>query len=196
MHPFMPFITEEIWEKITGGKEGRIIIAPWPVTEKRFNFLTEAEETETFKELVYKIRNVRGEMNIPPDKKASVVFKTSDQGITAIIKRETVHIQALARVETVTIDPAYEPDNTDASAVLRDVEIYIPLKGLIDVEKEKARLAKEIAKVQEDFDRVEKKLSNENFIGKAPEAVIEKEKQKKDEFSEILSKLKESLAKL
>ncbi len=196
MHPFMPFITEEIWEKITGGKEGHIIISEWPKPPAEFDFADEAEETEIFKELVYKIRNVRGEMNIPPDKKANVIFKTSDSQISSIINREAVHIQALARVEEVTVDAAYTPDNTDASAVLRDVEIYLPLKGLIDIDKEKARLEKEIGKVEIELNRVEKKLSNESFIGKAPQAVIDKEKQKKDEYSEILSKLKESLDKL
>ncbi len=196
MHPFMPFITEEIWDKITGGKEGRIIISQWPRTSTVFNFPAEAEETETFKEIVYKIRNIRGETNIPPDKKANVVFKTTDTGISALIEREAVHIQALARIEEVIINAAYTPEKTDASAVMRDVEIYIPLKGLIDIDKEKARLEKEIGKVANDLSRVENKLSNENFIGKAPEEVIEKEKQKKEEFSEILASLKESLAKL
>jgi len=196
MHPFMPFLTEEIWDRITDDDEEKIIISKWPEIVSEFNFPTEAEETEIFKDIVYKIRNVRGEMNIPPDKKASVVFKTENSRIISVIKREEVHIKALAKVDDVTVDAQYTPDNTDASAVLTELEIFLPLKGLIDLDKEKARLEKEIAKVQGELDRVTNKLSNDKFISKAPANVIEKEKNKRDEYSEILSKLNESLGKI
>ena len=149
-----------------------------------------------FKEIVYKIRNVRGEMNIPPDKKANVVFKTENDAKKTIVEREAVHIKALARVEEIIIDKDYTPDSTDASAVLADIEIYLPLKGLIDIDKEKARLEKEIGKVKADLERVEKKLTNENFIGKAPKNIIDKEKAKAAENKEILEKLEASLKKL
>ena len=195
LHPFMPFITEEIWEKITTN-EGMIITAPWPAKVKDFDFPQEAEETDLFKDIVYKIRNIRGEMNIPPDKKAAVVFKTTHDEIKALIERETAHIQALAKVDAVTVDAGYAPDKTDASAVMTDLEIFIPLKGLIDVDKERARLQKEIDKISTELEKVNKKLANENFTGRAPEAVIAKEKGKRDEYSGMLQKIEESLAKL
>jgi len=196
MHPFMPFITEEIWDKIKQPGEGRIIVSSWPEPDEAFDFPAEAAETETFKEIVYKIRNVRGEMNIPPDKKASVVFKTGSADLAELVRRDTVHIQALAKVHNVIIDAQYVPDNTDASAVLKDLEMYIPLKELIDFDKERARLEKEISRMEGELKRVDAKLSNESFVGKAPAEVIDKEKAKRDEFVQVLEKLKESLGKL
>ncbi|HRZ27122.1 MAG TPA: valine--tRNA ligase [Spirochaetota bacterium] len=196
LHPFMPFITEEIWEKIAEGGQGRIITAQWPVAEKKFDFPAESEEAEIFKEIVYKIRNVRGEMNVPPDKKATAIFKSRSAKVAAIIERESAHIRALAKVEKITLDAAYAPDRTDAVAVMNDLEIFLPLRDLIDLDKEKARLSKEIDRVSADLDRVEKKLGDESFTGKAPAKVVQKEKEKREELSGILSKLRESLAKL
>ena len=192
----MPYITEEIWDKIKDDKDDLIILSDWPERDERFNFKTESEEAGLFKDIVYKIRNIRGEMNIPPDKKANVVFKTGKKNITSLIEREKKNIKALAKVDDILIDGAYEPLNTDASAVLTDIEIYIPLKGLIDVDKEKSRLEKEINKIKFELEKVNKKLTNKEFLGKAPDNIINKEKNKKSEYEEIISKLDESLSKL
>ena len=135
-------------------------------------------------------------MNVAPDKKADVVFKTSSKAVSEIAESEAVHIKALARVEGITVDADYIPEKTDASAVLHDAEIFMPLKGLIDIEKEKGRLEKEIVKVTSELKKVEAKLSSENFVSKAPEEVIQKEKGKLEEYTDILSKLQESLLKL
>ena len=196
LHPFMPFITEELWEKIKGDKDNLIMVSRWPEPQTAFDFAAESAETALFQEIVYRIRNVRGEMNVPPDKKAPVVFKTSHEKIAAVIRREEVHIKALARVESITVDAGYEPANTDASAVMTDLEIFIPLASLIDFGKERARIDKEIEKMKGDLARVEQKLSNESFCGKAPAEVIEREKAKRDEMAGILAKLETSRAKL
>ncbi|HOP29221.1 MAG TPA: valine--tRNA ligase [Spirochaetota bacterium] len=196
LHPFMPFITEEIWSIIKADGESDIMVSQWPEYNKSGVFADESVYAETFKEIIYKIRNVRGEMNIPPDKKAAVVFKTVSPFITKIINTESVHIQALAKVESVTIDANYTPEKTDASAVMTDLEIFLPLKGLIDTDKERARLEKEIGKINQELQRVEGKLNNESFTGKAPADVIEKEKAKQREYRDMLEKLQESLSKL
>ena len=196
MHPFMPFITEEIWSRIKAEGDSDIIISQWPDYDNNLVFNEDAAYTVIFKEIIYKIRNIRGEMNIPPDKKASVVFKTSNDLMRKIIETEQVHIQALAKVESITVDSGYQPDKTDASAVMQDLEIFLPLSGLIDVEKETARLEKEISKIKVDLERVVAKLSSESFTGKAPLEIIEKEKAKEREYSEILGKLQDSLLKL
>ncbi|HPF06263.1 MAG TPA: valine--tRNA ligase [Spirochaetota bacterium] len=196
LHPFMPFITEEIWSIIKTDGESDIMVSQWPEYNKSGVFADESVYAETFKEIIYKIRNVRGEMNIPPDKKAAVVFKTVSPFITKIINTESVHIQALAKVESVTIDANYTPEKTDASAVMTDLEIFLPLKGLIDTDKERARLEKEIGKINQELQRVEGKLNNESFTGKAPADVIEKEKAKQREYRDMLEKLQESLSKL
>ncbi|HTX72845.1 MAG TPA: class I tRNA ligase family protein, partial [Rectinemataceae bacterium] len=196
LHPFMPFITEELWEKIKGEKDGLIMVSRWPRPRPELDFAAESAETALFQEIVYRIRNVRGEMNVPPDRKAPVVFKTSNGKIAEVIKREEVHIRALARVESITVDAGYAPANTDASAVMTDLEIFVPLANLIDFGKERARIDKEIEKMKADLARVEQKLSNESFIGKAPADVIDREKAKRDEMAGILAKLETSRAKL
>ncbi|TAL35983.1 MAG: valine--tRNA ligase [Spirochaetes bacterium] len=196
LHPFMPFITEEIWSIIAAPAQGLLINAPWPVVEDRFAFEKDSAETELFKELVYKIRNIRGEMNIPPDKKANVVFKTADSAMISLIQAESTHINSNAKVDTISIDANYIPDKTDAAAVIQGCEIFVPMKGLIDFAKERARLEKEIARLTGELDRAELKLSNENFVSRAPQAVIEKERAKLDEMKGLRAKLEESLAKL
>ena len=170
-------------------------MSKWPEPRGEFDFVKESEETALFQEFVYRIRNIRGEMNVPPDKKAAVVFKTGSEKLAAIIRREEVHIKALAKVDAITIDANYTPASTDASAVINDVEIFLPLKGLIDFDKERARIDKEIARARAELDKVEKKLANENFTGKAPAEVIENEKTKRNEYTEMLRKLEQSRAK-
>jgi valyl-tRNA synthetase len=196
LHPFMPFITEEIWDKIRGRGDGLILVSAWPAVREEFDFVKESAETALFQEIVYRIRNIRGEMNVPPDKKASVVLKTANKDVAAIIKREDVHIRALAKVDIVTIDPDYIPAGTDASAVMNEAEIFVPLKGLIDFDKERARIDKEIGRTRAELATASQKLSNKSFTSKAPAEVIEREKIKRDDFAELLSKLEQSRAKL
>jgi valyl-tRNA synthetase len=200
MHPFMPFITEEIWSRIKSKEKSKeesdIIISEWPIFNESLIFSEESNYTNIFKEIIYKIRNIRGEMNIPPDKKGSVIFKASNELLKKIIETESVHIQALAKVDSITIDSKYIPDKTDSSAVMSDLEIFVPLKGLIDIEKEIHRIEKEIAKIKLDLDKVVSKLGNENFRKNAPQEIIEKESAKEREYLEILGKLEESLGKI
>jgi len=195
LHPFMPFISEEIWEKVAGNS-GRLIVASWPEHDPRFDFTEESDKTETFKEIVYRIRNIRGEMNIPPDKKASVVLKTDSQMVTQLVESEKANFHSLAKLDHSVVDPSYSPDKTDAAAVMPDIEIYVPLKGLIDIEKEAARLSKEIEKINGELKRVKGKLSNEKFLSKAPADVVAKEKAKQEELQEIMEKIQTSLNNL
>ncbi|MGQ9843456.1 MAG: valine--tRNA ligase [Spirochaetota bacterium] len=194
LHPFMPFITEEIWCNITSN-EGRIVMAPWPQYDERLNFENEFNHAELFKKIVYKIRNIRGEMNVPPDKKAHVVIK-ADKKIEQFIRQQENNLKILAKLETVDYNTAYTAQKTDASAVLPECEIYVPLKDLIDLEKEKARLGKEIARVQGELDKVLKKLNDSTFMAKAPQSIIDKEQNKKAELEELCAKLATSREKL
>jgi valyl-tRNA synthetase len=196
MHPFMPFLTEEIWESITGGKEGRLTVSEWPKADSRFVFETEKKETDLFKEIVYRVRNIRGEMNITPDKKMNIIIKSDSPVVKKIVDANKIHILVQAKAESVTVDDAYSPNRDDASAAIPDATIYVPLKGLIDIEAEKARLNKELAKNQTEFDRVNGKLSNESFTAKAPAEIIAKEKAKRDEYAAVIAALKASLDKL
>ena len=196
LHPFIPFLTEEIWQAITGGKENRLILGTWPAPDSRLTFKSESAEIEVFKEIVYKIRNIRGEMNIAPDKKLIVIIKSDDSSIKTLVERERVHIENLTRAESATFNAAYLPNKTDASAAIANAMIYLPLEGLIDFVAEKARLSKELVKVEADLARVSGKLSNEGFTAKAPADIIEKERAKMEEFANVAASLKESIKKL
>ncbi|MBN1499088.1 MAG: valine--tRNA ligase, partial [Spirochaetes bacterium] len=196
LHPFMPFITEEIWNKIKDKDEPLIILSSWPEYEEKFQFRNEADETELFKELIYKIRNIRGEMNLAPNKKAGIILKTDDAAVKTIAEREAVHFLSLAKVDNITINADYTPEKTDASAILKDTEIFIPLKGLIDIEVETSRLNKELTRVESELEKITAKLSNTGFTSKAPADVIEKEKLKQSELAEMKEKLEAGLKNL
>ncbi|MBN2160914.1 MAG: valine--tRNA ligase [Spirochaetes bacterium] len=196
LHPFMPFITEEIWDRIKAPGDSMILVSEWPEPREEFDFVAESGETAIFQEIVYRVRNIRGEMNVPPDKKAAVIIKTGSEKIKSIVRREEMHIKALAKIENISIDEGYLPANTDASAVMTDLEIFIPLKNIIDFDRERARLDKEIEKMRIELERVDKKLGNESFTGKAPAEVIERERAKRDEYAVILQKLTASRSKL
>jgi valyl-tRNA synthetase len=194
LHPFMPFITEEIWSTITTN-EGRIVVAPWPQYNEDHNFENEYNDAELFKEVVYRIRNIRGEMNVPPDKKAHVIIKAG-KSIEQRLQGQEHNIKLLAKLEVVDFNPSYKPDKTDASAVLPNCEIFMPLKDLIDIEKEKVRLDKEIIRMQSELDKVLKKLHDTTFMEKAPQKIIEKETNKKTELEGVLARLIASKEKL
>lgn len=196
MHPIMPFITEEIWNAVKLDTEEPLIVSLWPSENPKLNFKEEAEETDLFKETVYKIRNIRGEMNVAPDIKANIIFKTDDSCFIKMLKREEVHLKALARLDGITVNGEYVPAKTDASAVMTKAEIYLPLKGIIDFDKERGRLEKELAQAEADLAKTESKLGSESFMGKAPKEVIEKEKAKQDAFALAVKKLKASIEKL
>jgi len=194
LHPFMPFITEEIWSTITTN-EGRIVVAPWPQYNEDYNFENEYSDAELFKEVVYRIRNIRGEMNVPPDKKGHVIIKAG-KSIEQRLQGQAHNIKLLAKLETVDFNPDYKPGKTDAGAVLPNCEIFMPLKDLIDIEKEKARLDKEIVRMQSELDKVLKKLHDATFMEKAPQKIIEKETNKKAELEGVLARLIASKEKL
>ncbi len=196
LHPFMPFISEEIWDKVKMSGEKRLISESWPEPDGRFAFEKEARATDIFKEIVYKIRNIRGELNIPPAKKANVIFCPKTDYMIDVLKKTDRYIKAMAKVENVIISNDYHPAKTDASAVLSDCEIYVPLEGLIDVDKEKERLEKEIEKAKADLARISAKLANKNFVDKAPAEVIEKEKTRHGELAAILGTLEERYGRL
>ncbi|MDY6968567.1 MAG: valine--tRNA ligase [Spirochaetota bacterium] len=196
LHPLMPFLTEEIWSIINNNSDGRIVRSDWPKVNDEYYFKDESDQADIFQEIVYKIRNIRGEMNIPPNRKANVIFKTENSKIISLIQNEQVNLKMLAKIDEIIINKDYKMEKSDASAVLSDVELFVPLKDLVNFEKERTRLEKEIIKVTSDLDRIEKKLSNKKFLEKAPKDIIMKEEKKCEEVNQLLLKLKESLQKL
>lgn len=195
LHPFMPFITEHIWQHLPhDGKS--IIVAPWP-SEQPELISNEAErDMVIIMDTIKAIRNMRAEVNVPPGRKSEVILQIADDYRATFTANEG-YLKALAAAEPIVILPVSEqkPENA-MTAVVSGVEIYLPLKGIIDVEKETARLKKEMDKLQKELSRIEGKLANEGFVAKAPAQVIEKERVKAQEYREKCEAINERLAYL
>ncbi len=191
LHPFMPFITEEIWQTIPHDGES-IMISAWPEFDDALSFAAEEAEMEGIMTAVRAIRNRRAEMNVPPSKKAKVYIATAHK---ETFEQGGVFMQKLASASEVEIADAFELDGA-VCIVTQDAKIYIPMGELVDFEAEKARLNKELAAVQKDLDFVNGKLSNENFVAKAPANVVAAQREQAAKYAEKIAMLKESIAKL
>jgi valyl-tRNA synthetase len=192
VHPFMPFVTEELWHLIEERKDGESIsVSPYPVVKESAINLSAEKEMEFVQDIITAIRNIRGEMNIPPSKFVKAFLKTSE-----VRPHQVNYIKKIARVEEVIFDAALQKPKASASAVIKDCEIYVPLEGLIDLEIERNRLQKEITRLEGSLAGIIKKLSNEKFVANAAPEVVERERAKKKDWEENLVKLKEIFTNL
>jgi valyl-tRNA synthetase len=192
VHPFMPFVTEEIYQLMRERGEGESIsTSEFPEVKKELINPQADKEMETVVDIVTAIRNIRGEMNIPPSKKITVMLKSNE-----VSERQIDYIKKLARVEDLKAGESITKLKASASAVVKSSEIYIPLEGLIDLDFERQRLQKEITRLEGSLAGIEKKLSNEKFVSGAPAEVVEKERTKQRDWQENLRKLKEILDSL
>ncbi|MBQ2847887.1 MAG: valine--tRNA ligase [Clostridia bacterium] len=191
LHPFMPFITEEIWQTIPHDGES-IMISAWPEYDEALSFAAEEAEMERIMTAVRAIRNRRAEMNVPPSKKAKVYIATAHKGT---FEQGGVFMQRLASASEVEVADSFDLDGA-VCIVTQDAKIYIPMGELVDFEAEKARLNKELTAVQKDLDFVNNKLSNENFVAKAPANVVAAQREQAAKYTEKIAMLKESIAKL
>lgn len=199
LHPFMPFVTEHLWQHLPHEGES-IIVAPWPKTQDKWNFPADAATMNTMMEAIKGIRNLRAESNVPMGKKAPVILAPATEDMAQTLKTYEDYFHTLAFADKVTLLGAGDakPENA-VVAVVPGIEVYLQLKDLIDVEKETARVQKEQEKLQKEIARLDKKLSNQGFLSKAPVAVVEKEKGKLADYQEkmaALTKRMEDLAKL
>ena len=193
LHPFMPFITEEIWQALP--HEGDfLMLQSWPEYDAALNFPEEERAMELVMDAIKAIRARRSEMNVPPSKKAELTVVTEDQ---AVFAAGIPFLQRLANASQVNIT-AQPPVSLDGlvSVVTSAAKLYIPLAELVDLEAERARLAKEIEKAEKYLTSIEKKLSNEKFVSKAPEAVVQRERDNLDKTRALIAQLKESAAAL
>ena len=191
LHPFMPFITEEIWQTLPHDGES-IMISAWPEFDPAYSFEAEEAEMERIMTAVRAIRNRRAEMNVPPSRKAKVYIATAYK---PAFEHGSVFMQRLASASEVEVADSFELDGA-VCIVTADAKIYIPMGELVDLAAEKARLNKELAAVEKDLAFVNGKLSNENFVAKAPAAVVEAQREQKTRYEEKIAMLKESIAKL
>ena len=193
LHPFMPFITETIWQALPHDGPS-IMVSKWPEYQDTLHFAEEAEQVETMMDTIRAIRTRRAEMNVPPSKKAQVILLTENRAAYEAGSLFFAKLAYASEIEFVDAPPA----NLESlvSVVTKGAQVYMPMGELVDFEKERARLQKEKAKVQKDIDFVMKKLNNPGFVQKAPEAVIAQEREKAERYQELMAKLDASLAAL
>ena len=196
LHPYMPFVTEEIYCTLNEDAES-LMIAKWPEYKDEFNFEKEEEDVELIKQAVYNIRNVRAGMNVPPSKKAQVYVVTESNKVAGIFEEGRVFFQTLAYASEVIIQADKNVIGEDAvSTVIPEATIYMPFDELVDIEKEIERLKKEEEKLTKELARSNGMLSNEKFVSKAPAAKIEEEKAKQAKYMQMMEQVKTQLAHL
>ncbi|MBJ7556966.1 valine--tRNA ligase [Marinomonas spartinae] len=198
-HPMMPFLTEEIWQRVAplAGVEGEtIMLASYPEAEEAKKDAQSEADVEWLKGVIEGVRNIRGEMNIAPSKPLDVLFRNGSEQDKARLEANLAFLQKLAKLETITWLNAGDEAPMSATALVGDMEVLVPMAGLIDKDAEIARLQKEIDKATKDLERIEGKLSNESFVAKAPEAVVAKERAKCDDLKLVVSKLEEQKASI
>jgi valyl-tRNA synthetase len=191
LHPFMPYITEEIWQVLTN-ESGSIMLADFPVYEEKYSFAAEEEDFSKIIDAIKAVRARRTEMNVPPSVKAKIFVETQ---FTDLFGKCSVFFEKLASASGIEVAEKYEIEDA-VTAVTDCARLFIPLNELIDKDKEMARLEKEMAKVQKDIDFLSGKLNNQGFLAKAPEKLVEAEKAKLAKAEEKMAKIKQSMDSL
>jgi valyl-tRNA synthetase len=198
MHPVMPFITEQLWQQLPTTADERddsIMITQWPEAADHIDPQAEVQMV-LLQDVVTGVRTIRSELNVPPAKKVELILNAADRATADLLEACQSDLLSMSHGSTVTIGVSLGPPASSGSGVVRDIEIYIPLEGLIDVGAERQRLAKEIAKFQGLIRSLDGKLGNEGFLKKAPPQVVEKEQKRRQEYADTLKKLESSLEML
>ncbi|MBE3586216.1 valine--tRNA ligase [Desulfofundulus thermocisternus] len=195
LHPFMPFITEEIWQRLPHRGE-TIMYAPWPAFQPELRDEEAEAEMAVLMEIIRAVRHLRSEMNVPPGKTADVILVTAGDPVGDLLQRHSAYIQGLARCRVQVKSELDRVPPQAAHGVARGVKIYMPLAGLIDIDRELVRLKKELAAVEKELRKVEGKLGNAGFLNRAPAEVVEKERSRGRELAGKASAIRERLALL
>ncbi len=196
LHPYMPFITEEIFDTIQS-KEESIMISDWPVYKEEYHFPVQEKSIEIMKEAVRGIRNVRTQMNVAPSKKASVYVISDQEEMLQIFEEGRLFFASLASASEVVLQKDREDIAEDAvSVVIPNATLYIPLSDLVDIQAEIARLEKEEKRLAGELQRSKGMLSNERFLSKAPQSKIDEEKEKQQKYEQLMAGVQERLSQL
>ncbi|HEY3309857.1 MAG TPA: valine--tRNA ligase [Desulfuromonadaceae bacterium] len=197
LHPFMPFITEEIWQALPGNKTvPSIMLAPYPAATSRLDFSQAAADMELVMAVISGIRNIRGEMEVPPSREIAVILSCASYESQTLMKHNEGAVMALARVSDLAIGQGLDKPEDASIQVAGDVQIFVPLKGLVNIQEEENRLLKEIAKIEKEIQMFSNKLANPSFVDRAPADVVAKEREKLDEVTCKKQVLVDSLGKI
>ena len=202
LHPIMPFITEEIWQTLPEGARGRgtrderresIVISPYPIADEKLIDSEIERDMQMVMDLIMAIRNIRGEMNVAPSMQILVIVNVENTMLGEHLHKSAGYVKTLARLSGLRISVNAAKPKAAATGVIKGAEVYVPLEGILDLTQERDRLKKEIAKISKDIEVFSKKLSNRDFVDKAPKAVVEKDTAKLEEFKIKREKLEQSL---
>ncbi|WP_338453210.1 valine--tRNA ligase [Niallia oryzisoli] len=195
LHPFMPFITEEIWQNLPHAGES-ITVASWPEVNASFTDEKAASEMKLLVEIIRSVRNSRAEVNTPMSKKIKMIVKAKDQSVLATLENNKAYLERFCNPEELTLATEVAIPDKAMTSIVTGAEIILPLEGLINLDEEIARLEKELDKLNKEVERVQKKLSNQGFVSKAPEKVIEEERAKEKDYTEKRAAVEERLKEL
>jgi len=197
LHPFMPFITEEIWQALPGTKQtATIMLSSYPEADPGCCYPEAAANMERVMAVISGIRNIRGEMEVPPSREISVILSCGSAESLSLMQQNEKAIISLARVADLVIAQGVEKPEDASIQVAGDVQIYVPLKGLVDLEEEERRLLKEIARIEKEIEQFSKKLENPSFVERAPADVVVREREKLAEVTNKKLVLEASLEKI
>lgn len=194
LHPFMPFITEEIWQHLPHEGES-ITVAAWPTVRTDLHFADEADNMKLLMDIIRSVRNIRAEVNTPMSKKVPLFISAKDAATAAVLKDNQAYLEKFCNPDTLTIGEGLEAPGQSMTAVVTGAQVFLPLVGLINLEEEIARLEKELEKWAKEVKLVTGKLSNEKFVSKAPEALVNAEREKLADYESkhavVLKRLEE-----
>ncbi|MFJ7920443.1 valine--tRNA ligase [Lysinibacillus fusiformis] len=194
LHPFMPFITEEIWQHLPHDGES-ITVAAWPTVRTDLHFADEADNMKLLMDIIRSVRNIRAEVNTPMSKKVPLFISAKDAATVAVLEANKAYLEKFCNPDTLTIGEGLEAPGQSMTAVITGAQVFLPLVGLINLEEEIARLEKELEKWAKEVKLVTGKLSNEKFVSKAPEALVNVEREKLADYESkhavVLKRLEE-----
>jgi valyl-tRNA synthetase len=195
LHPYMPFITEEIWQQLPHEGDS-ITVAKWPEVRPEFHDEKAAGDMKRLVAIIKSVRNIRAEVDTPMSRQINLLIQAESETVVAELEAERGYLERFCNPSELTIATKVEVPEKAMSAVVTGAELFLPLEGLIDFDKEIARLEKELEKWTKEVDRVQKKLANQGFVGKAPQKVVDEEKQKEKDYLEKQAKVKARLNEL
>jgi valyl-tRNA synthetase len=194
LHPFLPFITEEIWSHLPGQRDF-LMRAAWPRPQAGRRRPEVEREMALLMQVIYAVRNIRGEMNVPPAAKVKLLIRPVADGAHSLRSHADM-IRELAKVSDLVIDPAAVKPPLSATAVADGLELFIPLAGLIDLDKERERLRKELRNLEGLLEKLRSKLANEQFASRAPAEVVAAEQAKRADYEQRCEQLRRNLQQL
>src|SRR6185436_17529776 len=195
LHPFMPFITEELWQNLPHHGES-IVIAAYPEFEPELVDVRVEGNTGLIQEIVVKVRNIRAEMNVDAKQMVPVRIAATDSEVTSLLSEARDYIFKLAQVNQLEVVPQLGGDKLSAQAVAGGLVLEVPLAGVIDVDAERTRLKKALEKAQQEAAKIERSLANESFVARAPKEVVEENRRRLAEYQDQAAKLEASLSRL